>query len=96
MKVDQPRSYHIKQTFRIDHLTEKDLKKSDNFERSASNKNESFCFEDDMIIEGSDDENESQQEVSPRLKQKEIREKLRIYYDAGISKQKSSQKIFLH
>ena len=38
-----------------------------------------------MISEGSDYENESQLEVSPRLKQKEIREKLRIYYDAGIS-----------
>ena len=41
-----------------------------------------------MVGEGSEneiDENESQQEVSPRLKQKEIREKLRSYYDAGIS-----------
>ena len=41
-----------------------------------------------MVSEGSEDvidENESQQEVSPRLKQKEIREKLRSYYDAGIS-----------
>ena len=41
-----------------------------------------------MVSEGSEDEineNESQQEVSPRLKQREIREKLRSYYDAGIS-----------
>ena len=38
-----------------------------------------------MISEGSDYENESQQKASPRLKQKEIREQLRIYYDAGIS-----------
>ena len=41
-----------------------------------------------MVSEGSEDEideNESQQEVSPRLKQKEIRAKLRSYYDAGIS-----------
>ena len=41
-----------------------------------------------MVSEGSEDEineNESHQEVSPRLKQKEIREKLRSYYDAGIS-----------
>ena len=38
--------------------------------------------------EGSEDvidENENQQVVSPRLKQKEYREKLRSYYDAGIS-----------
>ena len=41
-----------------------------------------------MVNEGSEDEidkNESQQEVSPRLMQKKIREKLRSYYDAGIS-----------
>ena len=41
-----------------------------------------------MVSEGSEDEineNEGKQEVSPRLKQKEIREKLRSYYDAGIS-----------
>ena len=41
-----------------------------------------------MVSEGSEDEidkNESQQEVSPRLMQKKIREKLRSYYDAGIS-----------
>ena len=41
-----------------------------------------------MVSEDSEDvidENESQQEVSSRLKQKEIREKLRSYYDAGIS-----------
>ena len=40
-----------------------------------------------MISEGSDDEineNESQQEVSLRLKQKELRQKLRSYYNAGI------------
>ena len=38
--------------------------------------------------EGSEDvidENENQQVVFPRLKQKEYREKLRSYYDAGIS-----------
>ena len=66
----------------------KKIKKSDSYEGSDSNKNESFCSEDDMISEGSEDEineNESQQEVSPRLKQKEIREKLRSYYNAGIS-----------
>ena len=41
-----------------------------------------------MVGEGSDDEideNESQQEVYPSLKHKEIRQKLRSYYDAGIS-----------
>ena len=41
-----------------------------------------------MISEGSEDqidENQSQQEVSPRLKQKEIKEKQRSYYDAGVS-----------
>ena len=87
MKVDEPRSNHIIQTFHLDHLTEEE-KKSDNYEGSDSNKNESFCSEDDMISEGSKDEideNESQQEVSPRLKQKEIREKQRSYNDAGIS-----------
>ena len=87
MKVGEPRSNHICQTFHIDHLTEED-KKSVNYEGSDSNKNESICSDDDMVSEGSEDEideNESQQEVSPRLKQKEIREKLRIFYDAGIS-----------
>ena len=65
MKVDQPRSNHISQTFHIDLLTEED-KKSDSYEGSDSNKNESFCSEDDMVSEGSEDEineNESQQEV---------------------------------
>ena len=41
-----------------------------------------------MVSEGSDDEideEQSQQEISPILKQKEIREKQRSYYDAGIS-----------
>ena len=81
INVDQPRSNHISQTFRIDHLTEED-KKSDSYEESDSNKNKSSCFEDDMVSEGSEDEineNESQQEVTPRLKRKEIREKLRSY-----------------
>ena len=61
---------------------------SDNYEGSDSYKNESFCSEDDMVSEGSKDEideNQSQQVISPRLKQKEIRQKLRSYYDAGIS-----------
>ena len=65
MKVDQPRSNHISQTFHIDHLTEEE-KKSDSYEGSDSNKNESSCSEDDMVSEGSEDEineNESQQEV---------------------------------
>ena len=87
MKVDQPRSNHISQTFHIDHLIEED-KKSDSYEGSDSNKIESSCSEDDMISEGSENEineNESQQEVSPRLKQMKIREKQRSYYDAGIS-----------
>ena len=41
------------------------LKISDNYEGSDSYKNESFCSEDDMISEGSEDqinENQSQQE----------------------------------
>ena len=41
-----------------------------------------------MVSEDSKDEidvNESQQEVSPKLKQKEIKVKLRSYYDAWIS-----------
>ena len=38
-----------------------------------------------MIMEGSDDEKEIQHEVSPILKQKEIREKLRRYY-TGVQK----------
>ena len=65
MKVDQPRSNHISQTFHINHLTE-EVKKSDSYEGSDSNINESFCSEDDMVSEGSEDEineNESQQEV---------------------------------
>ena len=44
----------------------KKIKISDNYERSDSNKNESFCSEDNMVSEGSKDEideNESQQEV---------------------------------
>ena len=57
MKVDQPRSNHISQTFHIDHLTEED-KKSDSYEGSDSINNESFCSEDDMISEGSEDEND--------------------------------------
>ena len=96
MKVDEPRSNHISQTLHINHLTEEE-KKSDSYEGSDSNKNESFCTEDNMISEGSEDEineNESQQEVSPRLKEKEITEKLRSYYDKEF-KQKSSEKIFL-
>ena len=47
-----------------------------------------FALKKDKISEGSDneiDDNESQQGVSQRLKQKEIREKLRSYYDAAIS-----------
>ena len=50
-------------------------------------KNESFFSEDRMISEGSDDEideNESQREISPRPKQKAIRDKLRNYYKASI------------
>ena len=42
------------------------LKISDNYEGSDSYKNESFCSEDDMVSEGSEDqinENQSQQEV---------------------------------
>ena len=87
MKVGEPRSNHISQTFHISLLTEKE-KKSENCEGSDSNKNESFCSEKDMVSKYLEDEidvNESQQEVSSRLKQKEIREKLRSYYDAGIS-----------
>ena len=41
-----------------------------------------------MVSDGSEDEideNQSQQKVSLRLKQKEITEKQRSYYDAGIS-----------
>ena len=41
-----------------------------------------------MVSDGSEDqidEDQSLQEVYPRLKQKEIREKQRSYYDAGIS-----------
>ena len=75
---------YMSQTFHIDHLTEED-KKSDNYEGSDINKNESFCSEDDMVREGSEDKNESQQKFSPRLNQKEIRDKLRSSYDAGIS-----------
>ena len=66
IKADQPRSNHISQTFHIDHLTEEDKKKSDSYEGSDSDKIESFCSEDDMFSEGSEDEineNESQQEV---------------------------------
>ena len=96
MIVDKSRSYHFSQTFHIDRITEEE--KKENYEGSDSNKNESFCSEAVMASEGSEDEideNESQQEVSPRLKQKEIRVKLRSYYDAGISKQNSSVKILL-
>ena len=85
------------QTFHINHLTEED-KKSDSYEGSNS-KNESFCSKDYMVSVGSENdinENESQQEVSPRLKQKEIIEKLRSYYDKEYLQQKSPQKIFLH
>ena len=42
------------------------LKISDNYQGSDSYKNESFCSEDDMVSEGSEDhinENQSQQEV---------------------------------
>ena len=38
MKVGQPRSNHISQTFHINHFTEED-KKSDSYEGSDSNKN---------------------------------------------------------
>ena len=65
IKVDQPRSNHISQTFHINNLTEED-KKSDSYEGSDSNKIESSYSEDDMVSEGSEDEineNESQQEV---------------------------------
>ena len=66
----------------------KKRKKSDSYEGSDSDKNESYCSEDGLVSEGLDDEidkNESQKEVNPRLKQEQIREKLRSYYDAGIS-----------
>ena len=72
MKVDIPRFDHITRTFHVDHLSEEE-KQSDNYEGSNSNQNE-LCSEEDMVRDGSDDdidENESQQEVSPRLKQKE-------------------------
>ena len=49
MKVDQPRSNHISQTFHINHLNEED-KKSDSYEGSESNKIESSCSEDDMFV----------------------------------------------
>ena len=77
----------ICQIYYIDHFTEEE-KHSDNCSGSDSNKNESICSKDDMFNEGSHeeiDENVSQQEVSSRLKQKEIWEKLRFYYDAIIS-----------
>ena len=76
IKADERRFDHINQTFNIDHLPE-EVNKSD------SNKNKSFWLEDYMVSKGSEDEideNESQQEISPRLKQKENREKLRSYY----------------
>ena len=98
MEVGQLISDHIRKLCTLIILPKK-RKKSDNYEGSDSNKNEFFCYEDDMASEGSNgeiDKNESKQEVTHRLKQNEIREKLRIYYDAGISKQKLSQMIFLH
>ena len=72
--------------------------KSDSYEGSDSNKNESFCSEDGMVSKGSNyetDENESQQEVSPRFDQNKIREKIGGYYDAGISNPRSLQMLFL-
>ena len=65
MKVGQPRSNHISQTFYIDLLTEEDTK-SDSYEGSDSNKIESSYSEDDIVSEGSEDEidgNESQQKI---------------------------------
>ena len=62
LKVDQPRSDHISHTFHLDSLTEEE-KQSENYEGFYSNINESFCSEDDMVSEGSEDEideNESQ------------------------------------
>ena len=77
MKVGQPRSDYIS---RLPHWSSnwRRLKILDNYQGSDSYKNEFLSSEDDMISEGSEDhinENESQQEVSPRLKQKEITEK---------------------
>ena len=86
MKFNQPRNYHIFQYLNLIILLK--LRKIGNYEGLDFNKNESFRSENNMVSESLDDEideNESQQEVSPRLKQKEIREKLRSYYDAGIS-----------
>ena len=51
--------------FHIDHLTEK-IKNIRQLRRIRLIKNESFCSDDDMINEGSEDqinENQSQQEV---------------------------------
>ena len=90
MKVDKQGIDHISQTFHIDHLTEEE-KKSDNYKGSDSNKNESFCFEYGMVRGCSEDEidenneNKNQKEISPRLKKKEIREKLISYYNVTIS-----------
>ena len=57
------RSYYP--DFHIDHLTEK-IKNIRQLRRIRLIKNESFCSDDDMINEGSEDqinENQSQQEV---------------------------------
>ena len=50
-----------------------------------------------MVSEDSEDqidENQSLKEVSSKLKQKEIREKQRIYYDAGIYAEVITKDIF--
>ena len=50
-----------------------------------------------MVSEGSEDQidkDQSLQEVSPKLKQKEIREKQRSYYDAGIYAEVITKDIF--
>ena len=50
MKVDQPRSYQISQTFHFDHLTEEE-KKSYNYKRSDSSKNKFFCSKGDTVVD---------------------------------------------
>ena len=87
MKVGQPRSNHIRQTFHIDHLTEED-KKIWQFQRIRLKQKWVFLlwgWYGQRGFRGWGQWERKPARSLTRLKQKEITEKLRSYYDAGIS-----------
>ena len=88
MKVGQPKSDYISQTFHIDHLTEEDFKKIKQLRRIRLIQKLVILlwrWYGQRGFRGWDQWEPKPTGSLTRLKQNEIREKLRSYYDAGIS-----------